>query len=43
MSEAASGSSEEALPARGGAVAFIFITLLLDMLAFGLIMPILPN
>jgi DHA1 family tetracycline resistance protein-like MFS transporter len=43
MSEAASGSSEEASPARGGAVAFIFVTLLLDMLALGLIMPILPK
>jgi MFS transporter, DHA1 family, tetracycline resistance protein len=31
-------------PARGGAaVAFIFITILLDMLALGLIMPILPK
>jgi MFS transporter, DHA1 family, tetracycline resistance protein len=31
-------------PARGGAaVAFIFVTILLDMLALGLIMPILPK
>jgi DHA1 family tetracycline resistance protein-like MFS transporter len=30
-------------PVRGGAVAFIFITLLLDMFALGLIMPILPK
>jgi MFS transporter, DHA1 family, tetracycline resistance protein len=30
-------------PARGAAVAFIFITILLDMLALGLIMPILPK
>ena len=29
--------------ARGGAVAFIFVTILLDMLALGLIMPILPK
>ena len=29
--------------ARGGAVAFIFVTILLDMLALGLIMPILPE
>ncbi|WP_257165743.1 TCR/Tet family MFS transporter [Bradyrhizobium sp. SRS-191] len=28
---------------RGGAVAFIFVTILLDMLALGLIMPILPK
>jgi DHA1 family tetracycline resistance protein-like MFS transporter len=43
--------SEETVPesavgatsARGGAVAFIFITLLLDMFALGLIMPILPK
>src|SRR3984957_14262180 len=32
-----------ASPVRGGAVAFIFITLLLDMFALGLIMPILPK
>jgi DHA1 family tetracycline resistance protein-like MFS transporter len=30
-------------PVRGAAVAFIFITILLDMLALGLIMPILPK
>jgi DHA1 family tetracycline resistance protein-like MFS transporter len=30
-------------PARGGAVAFIFVTILLDMFALGLIMPILPK
>ena len=29
--------------ARGGAVAFIFVTILLDMLSIGLIMPILPK
>ena len=28
---------------RGGAAAFIFVTILLDMLALGLIMPILPK
>ncbi len=28
---------------RGAAVAFIFVTILLDMLALGLIMPILPK
>ena len=32
-----------AAPARGAAVAFIFVTILLDMLALGLIMPILPK
>jgi DHA1 family tetracycline resistance protein-like MFS transporter len=32
-----------ATPARGGAVAFIFVTILLDMFALGLIMPILPK
>ena len=30
-------------PARGSAVAFIFVTILLDMFALGLIMPILPK
>src|ERR1700736_67531 len=30
-------------PVRGAAVAFIFVTILLDMLALGLIMPILPK
>jgi DHA1 family tetracycline resistance protein-like MFS transporter len=32
-----------ASPMRGGAVVFIFVTLLLDMFALGLIMPILPK
>ena len=41
--EAASGSLVRTSPARGGAVAFIFVTLLLDMFALGLIMPILPK
>jgi MFS transporter, DHA1 family, tetracycline resistance protein len=35
--------SQTARPARGAAVSFIFITILLDMLALGLIMPILPK
>jgi MFS transporter, DHA1 family, tetracycline resistance protein len=35
--------SQTASPARGVAVAFIFVTILLDMLALGLIMPILPK
>ena len=33
----------DASPARRGAVAFIFVTILLDMFALGLIMPILPK
>jgi MFS transporter, DHA1 family, tetracycline resistance protein len=43
VSEAASGNSVEVLPPRRGAVAFIFVTVLLDMFALGLIMPILPK
>src|SRR3984957_17837406 len=44
MSEdATSDNMVGATPVRGGAVAFIFITLLLDMFALGLIMPILPK
>ena len=42
MSEAASGSVTET-PPRGAAVAFIFVTILLDMLALGLILPVLPK
>jgi DHA1 family tetracycline resistance protein-like MFS transporter len=41
VSEAASGTIAEA--PRRGAVAFIFVTILLDMFALGLIMPILPK
>src|SRR6201996_408094 len=36
-------TAPETAPARGAAVAFIFVTILLDMLALGLIMPILPK
>jgi MFS transporter, DHA1 family, tetracycline resistance protein len=43
VSEAASGIVVEAPPPRRGAVAFIFVTVLLDMLAIGLILPILPK
>jgi DHA1 family tetracycline resistance protein-like MFS transporter len=43
MSEETVPASIGASPARGGAVVFIFITLLLDMFALGLIMPILPK
>jgi DHA1 family tetracycline resistance protein-like MFS transporter len=35
--------AQGALPIRRGAVAFIFVTILLDMLALGVIMPILPK
>jgi DHA1 family tetracycline resistance protein-like MFS transporter len=41
--EGGSGSVVEAPPARGAAVAFIFVTILLDMFALGLIAPILPK
>ena len=44
MSEtSAAGLRPVASSGRGAAVAFIFITILLDMLALGLIMPILPT
>ena len=43
MSEDASARSAEMPPVRSGAVAFIFVTILLDMFALGLIMPILPK
>jgi MFS transporter, DHA1 family, tetracycline resistance protein len=39
----ATGERPATAPARGAAVAFIFVTILLDMLALGLIMPILPK
>jgi MFS transporter, DHA1 family, tetracycline resistance protein len=44
MSEtSAIGTPPATSSARGAAVAFIFVTILLDMLALGLIMPILPK
>ena len=47
MSEQAQAAAVEvskaASPVRGAAVAFIFVTILLDMFALGLIMPILPK
>ena len=43
VGERAVEARQEAAPARGGAVAFIFVTILLDMLALGLILPILPK
>src|SRR5215207_815482 len=43
MSEAASAQAADMPPVRSGAAAFIFVTILLDMLALGLILPILPK
>jgi MFS transporter, DHA1 family, tetracycline resistance protein len=43
VSEGGSGSVVEASLVRGAAVAFIFVTILLDMFALGLIAPILPK
>lgn len=44
MTEAAATEPAAATPpARGAAVAFIFVTILLDMFALGMIMPILPK
>lgn len=41
--EAGEATAQSAAPVRSGAVAFIFVTILLDMLAVGVIMPILPK
>jgi MFS transporter, DHA1 family, tetracycline resistance protein len=43
MSEAATEAAAETLAPRGAAVAFIFVTVLLDMLALGVVIPILPK
>ena len=43
MSEAAPERSAGMPPVRSGAAAFIFVTILLDMFALGLILPILPD
>src|SRR4030088_2724171 len=43
MNDGASEATVEVPPARRGAVAFIFVTILLDMLAVGVIIPILPR
>ena len=43
MSETGSAMSAETSPVRGGAVIFIFVTILLDTLALGVIIPILPK
>jgi len=41
--KAGGATARSAAPVRRGAVAFIFVTILLDMLALGVIMPILPK
>jgi MFS transporter, DHA1 family, tetracycline resistance protein len=43
VSETGSAISAETSPVRGGAVMFIFVTILLDTLALGVIIPILPK
>ena len=43
MSEGASEGVVEVASARGAAVAFIFVTVLLDTLALGILIPILPK
>jgi len=43
MSEAAAESAVDAKAPGGAAVAFIFVTVLLDMLALGVVIPILPK
>jgi DHA1 family tetracycline resistance protein-like MFS transporter len=43
MSEQAANGVVETPPARGAAVIFIFVTILLDTLALGIIIPILPK
>src|SRR5260221_4789940 len=43
MSEQASAPTADMPPVRNAAAAFIFVTILLDMLALGLIIPVLPK
>jgi MFS transporter, DHA1 family, tetracycline resistance protein len=43
VSEGAAKSLAAAAPLRGAAVTFIFVTILLDMLALGVVIPILPK
>ena len=43
MSEQASATANEASRPRSAAVVFIFVTVLLDMLALGIVIPILPK
>jgi MFS family permease len=40
---AGEATAQGAVPARRGAVAFIFVTILLDLVALGVIMPVLPK
>jgi DHA1 family tetracycline resistance protein-like MFS transporter len=41
--QASTAVADDKPPVRSGAAAFIFVTILLDMLALGLILPILPK
>src|SRR5258707_14524497 len=41
--QASTAVADDKPPARSGAAAFIFVTILLDMLALGVILPILPK
>jgi len=43
MMDAPSDRSEGEAPRRRAALAFIFVTVLLDMLALGIIVPVLPK
>src|SRR4030088_3178521 len=43
MNDGASEATVEVPPARRGAVIFIFVTILLDTLALGVIIPVLPK
>ncbi|MEA2910085.1 MAG: transporter, family, tetracycline resistance protein [Bradyrhizobium sp.] len=43
LSESAIEAPQQASPVRSGAVAFIFVTILLDMFALGLVLPTLPK
>src|SRR5215469_4251808 len=43
MSEGASEATVETSAPRGAAVAFIFVTILLDMMALGVVIPVLPK
>jgi DHA1 family tetracycline resistance protein-like MFS transporter len=43
VSDAATGAAAETSAPRAAAVAFIFVTVLLDMLALGVVIPILPK
>jgi MFS transporter, DHA1 family, tetracycline resistance protein len=43
MSEGTSEAAAATSPPRGAAVAFIFVTILLDMMALGVVIPVLPK